>query len=1013
VGSPSCTDDSVCGAGSHCANFCCTPGKSGSCAKDADCSALPQTPVCDTGSGSCVACLNPRDCGAGKICQNKTCVALPGCSASTDCTPPTPVCDVSHHACVECLDSTDCHNLNAPNCDATHHCTATQQCRADTDCAKPTPKCQLPGGHCVACLANTDCVDPLVCDPVQNICVQPAATGCASDKDCASNLSAPHCLPGSGGKPGVCVACVDSTQCSPGQMCSATNTCVVKQCGADTDCAAATPRCDLVASPHACVACLADKDCPNSGTCQPDHSCKAPAPGCSADADCAQNVSAPYCKVDTRTCVACLTAANCGAGKTCTASNTCANITCASDADCAALKATPHCNTATHSCVQCTAAAQCGNGYRCASGSCAPICTVATQAQDCPPATPLCLVTPYPACVQCIQSKDCPSGQVCSSANTCIAQTGCTSNAGCPPTTPVCSGGSCVQCAADIDCKNGMGCDATAHTCTLSGGAGQICKPGGVCGAGLLCINEGGLNGPVCRPRCDPYASACASGSVCFWLDFDSSGVFEGYCSAPNSHGQLGAACDPTKGNSCEWNLICAPTSATAGVCRTMCDPNASGNCGTSVCNAVTGAQSRAGALLKFGYCGPTSKWGQPCVTDTASAGPDCGAPLSGAGTGASLYCAPSYLPAEVPAASVVALCSYTPAAATAIGGAGSSCAQLTDNACRTGVCLTDGPVTCFSGCKYTTDCGRDGGASSVYCFDVNFVTSTKSNPVATCEPTCRNDADCAALGGTLGRACDPSPTHIGSSWRAVCAPVAGIGKAGAKCTGGSDCASGTCVTGATLQGIELSQSVAGFVAKDGFCFGSASSAADCGVPGTSFNIGAALPLRPLDTGNLGVMGMPHPGVCWGQSCARDRDCAGFSADEANTPRVCAPYKTTTYSSIDNAISCTSDLQCTDVCNSTTNNPNPGGVYGTNAGIYGPNGKCRHISWALECAPSLGGSKLGPGAACTRSSDCRTGHCLTPGNYCFGGCSTDADCLNGTHCKQSTYLGMTTFFCQP
>ncbi len=146
----------------------------------------------------------------------------------------------------------------------------------------------------------------------------------------------------------------------------------------------------------------------------------------------------------------------------------------------------------------------------------------------------------------------------------------------------------------------------------------------------------------------------------------------------------------------------------------------------------------------------------------------------------------------------------------------------------------------------------------------------------------------------------------------------------------------------------------------------------------------------------------------------RDADCAGFSGDETNTPRVCAPYKTTTWFSIDNAPNCLSDLDCAIACNSSTNNPNPGGVYGANAGIFGPNGKCREITWALECAPSLGGTKLGPGAACTRSSDCKTGHCLTPGNYCFGGCATDADCLNGTHCRSNTYLGMTNiFFCQP
>lgn len=80
------------------------------------------------------------------------------------------------------------------------------------------------------------------------------------------------------------------------------------------------------------------------------------------------------------------------------------------------------------------------------------------------------------------------------------------------------------------------------------------------------------------------------------------------------------------------------------------------------------------------------------------------------------------------------------------------------------------------------------------------------------------------------------------------------------------------------------------------------------------------------------------------------------------------------------------------------------------------------MNWALECAPSLGAAKLGPGAACTHSTDCRTGHCLEPasvtdcaagGCFCFGGCASDGDCLGGTHCKPASYLGMSLSFCQP
>jgi hypothetical protein len=587
----------------------------------------------------------------------------------------------------------------------------------------------------------------------------------------------------------------------------------------------------------------------------------------------------------------------------------------------------------------------------------------------------------------------------------------------------------------DGDCKNGMGCNTSAHTCTLTGGNGQICGPGNSCSTGLICVDEGGPNGPVCRPKCNPYAAACASGTVCSWIGFDSNGAFQGYCSAPNGHGVLGAACDPNVFNSCEWNLICAPTSATGGLCRAVCDPAATANCGTNVCNPVVGALGPAGLLEKFGYCGPSSKWGQTCASDTpsptGSAG-DCGVVVpTGAGSGSALYCSPSYLPAESPQASVIGICSYTPRAATAVGGAGDSCSAHSGNDCRTGVCLYDGPVTCFSGCTPSADCTRDyqanhAGAlppSPLYCFDINFATPYRSNFVTSCEPTCNDDADCAALGsGGLGRSCDPQQTHTGSSWRAACAPVAGSGKPGGACKSGSDCASGVCVTGATLQGMELGQSVPGFTATDGFCFGSAVSSTPC-AGGTVQALYTALPISPAD-GTQGVMGRPHPGVCWPQGCIRDADCVGLSADPSS-PRVCAPYKTTTWSATSNAASCTSDTQCASApftCNTSANNPNPGGVYGTNAGIYGPNGKCRAVTWALECAPSLGSTRLGPGAACSSSPSCRTGHCLRPstvsdcttgGCYCFGGCLNDGDCLNGTHCRSSSYLGVTINFCQP
>jgi hypothetical protein len=191
----------------------------------------------------------------------------------------------------------------------------------------------------------------------------------------------------------------------------------------------------------------------------------------------------------------------------------------------------------------------------------------------------------------------------------------------------------------------------------------------------------------------------------------------------------------------------------------------------------------------------------------------------------------------------------------------------------------------------------------------------------------------------------------------------------------------------------------------------------------------AALPLRPATTGNVGVTGYPRYGACFGVACAHDADCNGLSKDAAN-PRVCAPYRQTYTQNADLNATCTLDGDClassyAGICNKAANNPNPGGF--TNGyGLFGQNGKCRSTVFALQCAPSLGAARKAGGAACTKSSECRTGHCLVlPDNVpiearsgatsgiCFAACTSNTDCAAGT-CKPSNYLGIAGLkACQP
>jgi hypothetical protein len=576
---------------------------------------------------------------------------------------------------------------------------------------------------------------------------------------------------------------------------------------------------------------------------------------------------------------------------------------------------------------------------------------------------------------------------------------------------------SCVQCLVSTDCQSGDVCNQTSHTCQAApeGSEGQACFTNTTCNAGLLCIDEGGAH-PVCRKQCDPshdtVCSGVSSSDVCEWLNFDAGGTLIGICERGNGHGHPGDSCDPAMIDSCEWNLLCQPTSASSGKCEALCHPG--GSCASGTCNSVLGALDASGKPLYLGVCASgASSWGVSCVTDTSSTGPNCGDALSNAGTGGALFCTPSALPAEYPAVSIAATCQFGPAGQSAVGGAGASCASLGGAACRTGLCLGDGPQTCFSGCQFNADCGRD-GTGNTNCYAITYSAGAAVGTVGTCEPSCRDDLDCPA------GACQPSPVFGGSSWKAICAPASGTGKPGSACSGGAACESGVCITASTLEAIELGLTVSGFTATDGFCLGAClPTASDCAAA-TTCSTGAALPLTPTTTGDLGVVGKVNPGICFGTSCTTNTNCAGLSSD-STTPRVCAPYKMSTLASVDTSKNCSSDSQCAGstswlaTCNSSTNNPNPGSAYGTNAGIYGPNAKCRAVSWALGCAPSLGATRGGPGASCTGATGCQTGHCINNGSssYCFGGCSGNSDCQGSTTCQTGTYLGLTGKHCMP
>jgi hypothetical protein len=74
-------------------------------------------------------------------------------------------------------------------------------------------------------------------------------------------------------------ACTDAGACKPNQYCALPDggpapdggqgACVAEVCVVNADCPGGKPVCDTLVEPHACVGCLADKDCPAPEACDP------------------------------------------------------------------------------------------------------------------------------------------------------------------------------------------------------------------------------------------------------------------------------------------------------------------------------------------------------------------------------------------------------------------------------------------------------------------------------------------------------------------------------------------------------------------------------------------------------------------------------------------------------------------------------------------------------------------------------------------------------------------------
>jgi hypothetical protein len=163
----------VCATDARCPAMRCetTSGTCVACLEDRDCSgALAR---CETNLHVCVACNVRDDCGLAQTCDVTTHRCLDTCHDADDrCPLPGFVCAQDLHLCIECRTSEHCaSSTQGAVCDVGIGRCA--QCTGNAQCPAVTPSCDRRTGRCVGCVSSTDCGAGAVCDPVTLVCRPP------------------------------------------------------------------------------------------------------------------------------------------------------------------------------------------------------------------------------------------------------------------------------------------------------------------------------------------------------------------------------------------------------------------------------------------------------------------------------------------------------------------------------------------------------------------------------------------------------------------------------------------------------------------------------------------------------------------------------------------------------------------------------------------------------------------------------------------------------------------------
>jgi hypothetical protein len=501
----------VCRSGACSTNGKCEPA--GGCDVDADCTGGKW---CDESTHVCSAqvangTLIPTDPSHANPVLNGTCTVPAGtlvCISS--------VCDTGDNECGYANGDGPCTSVNGTTvcrsgvCSANGTCEAPGGCNVDADCPAGT-WCNESAHTCTAQLANgvampTDAphTNPtlneictvaaatlvchsVVCDIHDNECGYANGDGPCTATDGAIQCRSALCT-ATASAPGICVACLNDSQCSDTTPACNTTTHVCVQCTTSSTCPTADPVCDPSSS--TCVPCDGDFGSTATDPCgsmgEPFCFLTGKAAGecgkCATNADC-QGHSGKFCDTTSGLCTAeCGTDTDCLSSQWCNAAPGGRGMCEAKEVNGKPLPSTPTtvatcsesagkrvcvstvCDTKTNKCGFATGDGPCASNVECVDGMCdekTHTCGVMDSGVD--------------AGAKCHDDSDCATGRFCAS------------DGACTPSLP--TGGTCDRAR---ECQSD---DCTAGVCStvVGSGNGLLCavrEPGGFRGTGT-----GGLVG--------------------------------------------------------------------------------------------------------------------------------------------------------------------------------------------------------------------------------------------------------------------------------------------------------------------------------------------------------------------------------------------------------------------------------------------------------------------------------------------------------------------------------------